>query len=71
VRKYKEKLVEKGFQEIHGIYYDETFSPIEKMESIFLALAIATAKGCEFHQTDVKNYFLHGDLSDEMYMEHS
>jgi hypothetical protein len=34
VRRYKERLVSKGFQQIHGIDYDETFSPIEKMDSI-------------------------------------
>jgi hypothetical protein len=61
-RRYKAKLVAKGFQQIHGIDYDETFSPIAKMDSIHLALAIAAAKGWEVHQMDVKNVFLHGEL---------
>eukprot|EP00253_Pinus_taeda_P036031 PITA_36031 len=39
------------------------------MDSIHLALAIATAQGWEVHQMDVKNAFLHGDLSEEIYME--
>jgi hypothetical protein len=39
------------------------------MDSIRLALAIAESKGWEFHQIDVKNAFLHGDLSKEIYME--
>jgi hypothetical protein len=69
VRRYKERLVSKGFQQIHGIDYDETFSPVEKMDSIQLALAIATTRGWEVHQMDVKNSFLHGDLSEEIYME--
>jgi hypothetical protein len=34
-----------------------------------LALAIVTARGWEVHQMDVKNDFLHGDLSEEIYME--
>jgi hypothetical protein len=34
-----------------------------------LALAIVATKGWEFHQMDVKNAFLHGDLSKEIYME--
>ena len=54
---------------MHGIDYDETFAPVAKMYSIHLALSIAVAKGWEFHHMDVKNEFLHGDLSEEIYME--
>jgi hypothetical protein len=39
------------------------------MDSIRLELSIATNKGWEFHQMDMKNEFLHGDLSEEIYME--
>jgi hypothetical protein len=54
---------------VHGIDYDETFAPVEKMDSIHLALSISKAKGWEFHQMDVKNAFIHGDLFEEIYME--
>ena len=40
-----------------------------KMDSIQLALSIVVAKGWEVHQMDVKNAFIHGDLSEEIYME--
>jgi hypothetical protein len=39
------------------------------MDSIRLALAITAANGWELHQIDVKNAFLHGDLSKDIYME--
>jgi hypothetical protein len=63
VRMYKAILVVKWFQWIHGVDNDETFSPVAKMDSIWLALAIATARGWEVHQMDVKNDFLHRYLS--------
>jgi hypothetical protein len=69
ISRYKDRLVAKGFQQVHSIDYDETFTLVAKMDSIRLALAIATTKGWEVHQMDVKNAFLHGDLSEEIYME--
>jgi hypothetical protein len=54
---------------VHGIDYDETFTPVEKMDSIRLALSIATTKGWEVHQMDVTNPFLHDDLFEDIYME--
>jgi hypothetical protein len=69
ISRYKSIFVTKVFQQVHGIDYDETFAPIANMDSIRLELSIATAKGWEVHQMDVKNAFLHGDLSEEIYME--
>jgi hypothetical protein len=54
---------------VHNIDYDETFFPIEKMDSICLAVSIVDAKGWEVHQMDVKNAFLHDDIFEEFYME--
>ena len=69
ISRYKTRLVAKGFQWVHAINYDETFTPVEKMDSIRSTLAITTTKGWEVHHMDVKNSFLHGDLFEEIYME--
>jgi hypothetical protein len=53
---------------VHDIDYDETFTPVAKIDSIHLTLAIAKTKGWEVHQMHVKNEFLHDDLSKEIYM---
>jgi hypothetical protein len=46
---YKSMLFAKVFQQVHGIDYDETFAPVAKMDSIRLALSIATTKGWKAH----------------------
>jgi hypothetical protein len=69
LRRYKAILVSKGFQQITEIDYNEIFSLVANMDSIQLALTIATTKGWEFHQMDVKNEFLHMDLSEDIYTE--
>jgi hypothetical protein len=66
---YKSRLVSRGFQQVHGIDYDETFSLVTKMDSICLALYIAATKGWEVRQMNMKNVFIHGDIYEEIYME--
>jgi hypothetical protein len=69
ISRYKARLVSKGFQQVHGIDYDETFAPVVNMDSIWLALSIVVPKGWEVHKMYVKNSFLHDDLSEEISME--
>ena len=64
--KYKAILVAKGYSQVDGIDYNETFAPVAKMDSIRLALAIAASKQWEVHHMDVKCAFLSGDLSKEI-----
>jgi hypothetical protein len=53
IRRYKDKLVSRGFKQVHGIDYDETFTPVENMEFISLALFIGARKGWEVHHMDM------------------
>jgi hypothetical protein len=59
----------KGFSQQEGIDYTETFSPVAKMNSVRLILSLAAHFGWKIHQMDVKSDFLHGDLSEEIFME--
>lgn len=59
----------KGYSQKEGIDYNETYAPVVRYESIRAVLATAAAHNMEIMQFDVKTAFLHGDLSEEIYME--
>ena len=67
--RYKARLVVKGFNQKKGIDFDEIFSPVVKMSSIWVVLSLAASLDLEIEQMDVKTAFLHGDLEEEIYME--
>jgi hypothetical protein len=65
---YKARLVTKGFRQIQGIDYDETFSPVAMLKSIRIILAIAAYFDYEIWQMDVKTTFLNENLEEDVYM---
>ena len=60
--KHKARLVSKGYSQVHGVDYTETFASVAKMDSIRLVLALAAGKGWEVHHMDVKSALLHGEI---------
>ncbi|KAK8680511.1 hypothetical protein V6N13_109454 [Hibiscus sabdariffa] len=68
VQTYKGRLVAKGYRQIHGIDYDETFSPVAMFKSMRILLAIAAFHDYEIWQMDVKTAFLNGKLEEDVYM---
>jgi len=65
----KARLVARGFSQIYGVDYLDTYAPVVKLASIRILLAIAAIYGLEIHQIDVVTAFLAGDLKEEIYME--
>ena len=62
-------LSQKGFTQIESIDFLETFSPVAKLSTVQLFLALASTQHWLLEQLDVNNVFLHGDLHEEVYME--
>ncbi|WJX83794.1 hypothetical protein P8452_66428 [Trifolium repens] len=68
-RRYKARLVLKGFKQREGIDFGEIFAPVVKMQSIRMVLGLPASLDLEVEQMDVKTAFLRGDLHEEIYME--
>nr|GEX98300.1 copia protein [Tanacetum cinerariifolium] len=68
VSRNKARLVAQGYNQQEGIDYDETYSPVARLESITILLAYACALDFKLIQMDVKSAFLNGFNNEEVYV---
>ena len=71
VVRYKARLVVKGYSQVAGVDFNETFAPVAKFSTIRCILALSAVMDLEMHQMDVKTAFLNGDLEEDTYMDQS
>ena len=68
IDKYKAHLVVKGYTQIEGLDYMDTFTPVTKFTTIRSLLALAAQHDLEVHQIDIKATFLNRKLEEGIYL---
>ncbi|GJS55960.1 pentatricopeptide repeat-containing protein [Tanacetum coccineum] len=68
VHVYKARLLAKGYTQLYGVDYKETFSPVADIRAIRILISIVAYYDYEIWQMDVKTTFLNGYLDEDIYM---
>ncbi|GJY48360.1 putative reverse transcriptase domain-containing protein [Tanacetum coccineum] len=68
VVKNKARLVAQSYTQEEGIYYDEVFALVARIEAIRLFLAYASYMNFVVYQMDMKSAFLYGTIKEEVYV---
>jgi hypothetical protein len=61
--------VTKGYAQVAGLDFGETFAPMAGLESIRILLVYAAQHSFRLFQMDVKSAFLNGSIKEEVYVE--
>nr|GEZ73167.1 integrase, catalytic region, zinc finger, CCHC-type, peptidase aspartic, catalytic [Tanacetum cinerariifolium] len=60
--------IAKGYAREEGIYFEESFAPIARLEVVRIFIAYAAHMSFLIYQMDVKTAFLNGPLKEEVYV---
>jgi transposase InsO family protein len=69
VARYKARWVVRGFEQIEGINYNETYAAVVKPATCKILFALAAVKNLKIEQMDVVTAFLYGPIKEEVYVE--
>ena len=65
----KARLVVKGFSQVEGLHFGETFAHVARLEAIHILLAYASHHEMKLYQMDVKSAFLNGFINELVYVD--
>ncbi|CAI7793640.1 unnamed protein product [Closterium sp. NIES-53] len=69
IERFNARWVVRGYDQRHGIEFDQTFAPVSRHTSVRILLAIAAARHLPLRQFDVKNAFLYALVDAVIYVE--
>lgn len=65
----KVRLVEKGYYQLDGIDYTETYASVARLKGIRILISFAAVGKVKLCQMDVESVFLNGEIKQEVYVE--
>ncbi|GKC04409.1 retrovirus-related pol polyprotein from transposon TNT 1-94 [Tanacetum coccineum] len=68
VLKNKARIVAKGYRQKEGIDFEESFTPVARIEAIRIFIANVANKNMTIYQMDVKTAFLNDELREVVYV---
>lgn len=69
IEKYKARIVAKGYEQIFGEDYHETYAPTVRYKSLKMVLALTCMHNLELKQIDYTTAFLNAQMKEDIYME--
>jgi hypothetical protein len=69
IERFKARLVARGFSQVMGVDYNNTFAPTVRMETLRLFFAIVARKNLEYSHFDIKNVFTESHLKEKILMD--
>jgi hypothetical protein len=54
--------VAKGYTQVAGLDFEESFAPVARLESIYILLVYAAHRSFKLFQMDVNSVFLNGSI---------
>ncbi|KFD64813.1 hypothetical protein M514_23025 [Trichuris suis] len=66
---YKARLVARGFSQMQGRDYDETFASVVRHETVRIVFAVAAITELHVRHVDVNTAYLNGELDEELFLE--
>ena len=68
VSRLKARFVARGYAQVEGVDFFETFAPVVRTETVRVLLSCAAVKDWDIKQFDIKTAFLYGPLDEEVFM---
>lgn len=69
ILRYKARLCARGFQQVAGQDYHDTFAPVARLTTFRALMARGAQRDYDMTHADIETAFLHGELKEDIYME--